>query len=181
MKARVHIAIMGFSPGGDTFMKSPEKSAFETILIIAVVLAIVMLPLAARAENSTMNQPPTFSEIDTNHNGFISEEEFNTFRTQRMAAMAEAGKPIKGAKYMPDFKDIDTNGDGQLSEAEFVAAQQAHRAKMKAAHGAHGMSQGMGHGMGMKMPTFSDLDTNGDGCIDADEFAAHQAAHHPNQ
>lgn len=164
-------------------MKSPEKSAFETILIIAVVLAIVMLPLAARADGQNMHQPPSFSEFDADHNGFISEEEFNAFRAQRMAAMAEAGKPMKGAKTMPDFKDIDTNGDGKLTEAELTAAQQAHRAQMKAAHSAHGMGHGMGHGMnhemGMKMPSFSDIDTNGDGCIDADEFAAHQAAHHP--
>lgn len=160
-------------------MKNPEKSAFETILIIAVILAIVMLPLAARADCQNMNQPPAFSDFDGDHNGFISEEELNACRAQRMAAMAEAGKPMKGAKTMPDFKDIDTNGDGKLTEAELVAAQQAHRAQMKAAHSAHGMGHGAGHDMGMKMPGFSDIDTNGDGCIDAGEFAAHQAAHHP--
>jgi len=160
-------------------MKSPEKSAFETILIIAVVLAIVMLPLAARAESGAMHQPPSFSEFDANGDGFISEEEFNAFRAQRMAAKAAAGKPMKGAKSMPDFQDIDTNGDGKLTEAELVAAQQAHQAKMRAAHGGQGMGHGMGHGMGMKLPGFSDLDTNGDGCIDAEEFAAHQAKYHP--
>jgi len=32
--------------------------------------------------------------------------------------------------------------------------------------------------MGRKMPTFADIDTNGDGCISADEFAEHQASHH---
>jgi hypothetical protein len=36
-------------------------------------------------------------------------------------------------------------------------------------HGKHG---------GMKMPTFGDLDLNGDGCIDADEFAQHQSEMH---
>jgi hypothetical protein len=158
-------------------MKSPEKTAFETILVITVVLAIIMLPLAARADETNMHQPPSFAEFDTDHDGFISEEEFNTFRAERMAARAAEGRPMKGAKTMPDFKDIDTNGDGRLTEAELVAAQQAHREKMRAAHGAHGM--GYGHGHDMKMPTFSDLDTNGDGCIDAEEFAAHQAAHHP--
>jgi len=169
-------------------MKSPEKSAFETILIIAVVLAIVMLPLAVRAECQKMHQPPSFSDFDTDQNGFVTEEELNTFRAQRMAAMAEAGKPMKGAKSMPDFNDIDTDGDGMLTAVELTAAQQAHRAKMKAAHEAHGVGHGKGHGygqgygqhhgVGMKMPGFDDIDTNGDGCIDAEEFAAHQAAHH---
>jgi hypothetical protein len=30
----------------------------------------------------------------------------------------------------------------------------------------------------MKMPTFGDLDLDGNGCIDAEEFAKHQAGHH---
>jgi hypothetical protein len=43
-----------------------------------------------------------------------------------------------------------------------------------------GMGKGMHHGGrgGMKMPTFGDLDLNGDGCIDAEEFARHQAEMH---
>jgi len=41
-----------------------------------------------------------------------------------------------------------------------------------------GKGQGMHHGMGMKMPTFMELDLNGDGCIDPDEFAKHQAERH---
>jgi len=158
-------------------MKTPEKSAFETILVIAVLLAIFMLPLAAKACGSDMSGPPAFGQIDEDGDGFISEEELDAFRAARMAAMAEAGKPMKGAKSMPDFVEIDLDGDGMLTEVEFTTAQTAHREKMHAAHGAHGM----GHGMHMKMPTFSDLDINGDGCIDAEEFAAHQASvHSPN-
>jgi hypothetical protein len=30
----------------------------------------------------------------------------------------------------------------------------------------------------MKMPTFADIDTSGDGCISPEEFAEHQASHH---
>jgi len=158
-------------------MKTPEKSAFETILIIAVLLAIVMLPLAAKAEGIGMHSPPAFSEIDEDGDGFVDEEELASFRAARMAAMAETGRPMKGAKYMPDFVEIDTDSDGQLTEVELTKAQQAHREKMRAAHGAHS-AHGMGHGMNMNMPGFGDIDINGDGCIDAGEFAAHQASHH---
>jgi hypothetical protein len=48
--------------------------------------------------------------------------------------MAEAGKPMKGAKTAPTFADIDTNGDGKLTEEELTTAQQAHHASMRAEH-----------------------------------------------
>ena len=140
-------------------MKSPDQAAFKTILIITVIIAIAMLPFVAKAESQQRHSPPAFSEFDTNGDGFISEEEFNTFRSARMAAMAEAGKPMKGAATAPSFGDLDTDGDGMLNEAELVAGQKAHK-------------------KAMQMPTFGDLDLDGDGCINADEFARHQAERH---
>jgi Ca2+-binding EF-hand superfamily protein len=70
---------------------------------------------------------------------------------------------------------MDTDGDGKLSQDELTAAQKAHHMSMKKQHG---KGYGMHHGMAMKMPTFMELDLNGDGCIDADEFAKHQAERH---
>ncbi len=138
------------------------------------------------------HQPPAFSEVDADADGFVSEEEFNTHRAERHAAMAEAGKPMKGMASAPAFADVDSDGDGKLSEAELTAAQQAH---MQAMHESHqgkggemcggncpcmGKGEGMQHGMhgAMQMPTFGDLDLNGDGCINAEEFAKHQAEMH---
>jgi Ca2+-binding EF-hand superfamily protein len=154
-------------------MKSPDQAAFKAILVVTMIIAVVLLPVVAKAEQGERHGPPTFIEIDVDGDGFVSEEEFTTFRAARMAAMAEAGRPMKGAATAPAFSDIDTDGDGQLNEAELTAAQQAHR---KAMHEQHGM--GKHHGKGMNMPTFMDLDLNGDGCIDADEFARHQAEMH---
>ena len=48
-------------------------------------------------------------------------------------------------------------------------------------HKRQGGGQGHGHGhghKGMKMPSFEDLDLDGNGCIDQAEFAKHQASHH---
>ena len=157
-------------------MKSPAKSVFETILIVAVVFAFAMMPLVTKAESHKQHSPPPLSEFDKDGDGFISEEEFNSTRADRMAAMAEAGKPMKGAATAPSFSDLDTDGDGQLNEAELIAGQQAHRQAMRAEHG--GSGQGKGMGKGKNMPGFADLDTNGDGCISAEEFATHQASHH---
>lgn len=160
-------------------MKTPDQAAFKVILIISMIIAVTLLPVVAKAGADTPKGPPAFVEIDVDGDGFVSEEEFTTFRSARMAAMAQAGKPMKGAATAPAFSDIDTDGDGKLTEAELNAAHQAHRKSMHDQHGmggGHGM--GMHHGMGMNMPTFADLDLNGDGCIDADEFAKHEAEMH---
>lgn len=156
-------------------MKSPDQAAFKVILIASMVIAIAMLPFAARADCGHRHHPPAFSEFDADGDGFVSEDEFTATRSARMKAMADAGKPMKGAATAPAFADLDADGDGKLSEAELTAGQQAH---MKSMREMHGGGMGMHHGKGMKMPTFADLDLDGDGCIDPDEFAKHQAERH---
>lgn len=161
-------------------MKSPDQAAFKAILIITMIIAIAMLPFVAKADTSTRKGPPAFSEFDLNQDGYVSEEEFNKVKAARMTAMAEAGKPMKGAASAPTFADVDTDGDGKATEAELTAAQQKHRNAMHAQHGkgdGKGMHKGQ-HGKGMKMPTFDDLDLDGDGCINSEEFAKHQAERH---
>ena len=151
-------------------MKSPDQAAFKAILITTVIIAIAMLPFVAKAESQQRHSPPVFSDFDENGDGFVSEDEFNSFRAARMAAKAEAGKPMKGAATAPSFSDLDSDGDGMLSEAELIAGQKTHRQAMHKQHS-----------KGMKMPTFGDLDLDGDGCINAEEFAKHQAEHHGKQ
>jgi hypothetical protein len=160
-------------------MKSPDQAVFKVILITSMIIAIAVLPVVAKADHHKPSGPPTFAEFDANGDGFVSEEEFTAFRTARMAAMAEAGKPMKGAATAPAFSDIDTDGDGMLNEAELTAAQQAHHKAMREQYG-KGEGKGMhhGHGKGMGMPAFADLDLDGDGCINAEEFAKHQAERH---
>ena len=157
-------------------MKSPDQVAFKAILITTIIIAIAMLPFVAKAESQQRHSPPAFSDIDTDGDGFVSEEEFNSFRAARMAAKAEAGKPMKGAATHPAFGDLDSDGDGVLSEDELTAGRKAHKQAMREQHGS-GDGKGM-HSKGMKMPTFGDLDLDGDGCINAEEFARHQAERH---
>jgi hypothetical protein len=162
-------------------MKSPDQAVFKVILIASMIIAIAVLPVVAKADHHKPSGPPTFAEFDADGDGFVSEEEFTAFRAARMAAMAEAGKPMKGAATAPAFSDIDTDGDGMLNEAELTAAQQAHHKAMREQYGkGKGEGKGMhhGHGQGKGMPTFADLDLDGDGCINAEEFAKHQAERH---
>ena len=165
-------------------MKSPEQATFKNILLIAVLIAIAVLPFVARAD-SHAPAPPGFAQFDADGDGFISEEEFVQKRAERMAARAKEGRHMKNADNAPSFGDFDSNGDGKLDEAEFIAGRDAHRKAMHEKHDdcpgcGHGGGKGMQHhhAGGMKMPTFADLDLDGNGCIDAEEFAKHQAEHH---
>lgn len=161
-------------------MKSPDKSAFEAILVVAVILSVAVLPVTVKAEWCGEHQPPPFSEFDQDGDGSISEDEFNATRQARHAAMAEAGKPMKGMATAPSFSDLDTDDDGRLNEVELIAGQQAHMKVMRGQHpeGCGCGCKGKHRGEGPKMPTFADIDSNGDGCISPEEFDEHQASHH---
>jgi Ca2+-binding EF-hand superfamily protein len=159
-------------------MKSPEHAAFKIILIVAVIIAVAALPLVARGDHHRA-APPTFEQFDADGDGFVSEDEFVTFRAARMKERAEAGHKMRGAAKAPPFSDIDTDGDGKLDLAEFTAGREAHQAAMREERGGpHGEGQGGRHGHARPMPTFGDLDLDGNGCIDAEEFAKHQAERH---
>ncbi len=160
-------------------MKSPEQTVFKILLVIAVIVAVAALPLAARAD-SHRSSPPSFEQFDADGDGFVSEEEFVTFRAARMKERAEAGHKMRGAAKAPPFSDIDAIGDGKLDRDEFTAGRDAHMKMMREeGHGrGPGHGEGHGHGPGRPMPTFGDLDLDGNGCIDAEEFATHQAEYH---
>jgi Ca2+-binding EF-hand superfamily protein len=157
-------------------MKSPEQAAFKAILIVAVIIAIVAWPFVSHAD-SHRGGPPAFEDFDTDGDGFVSEQEFNTLRSERIAARAAEGRQMKGLANAPAFSTIDSNGDGKLDREEFTAGRDAHMKVMREKHGAKGKG-GRGHGAGHSMPAFEDLDLDGDGCINAEEFAQHQASHH---
>ena len=74
---------------------------------------------------------PVLTDIDSDGDGFIGEDELNSFRAERMAKMAQEGRQMKHAGGMPSFQDIDKDDDGLISAAEFEAHKQEHRAQMR--------------------------------------------------
>jgi hypothetical protein len=83
----------------------------KTLVLGAIMAAALIVPAAARAENTTapvstaketMKMKPSFEEADTNKDGSISLQEFL-------------------ARHEAKFKEIDTNSDGKLTKEEFQA------------------------------------------------------------
>ena len=149
--------------------------------ISLVLLALTtggLMSIGVQAADNAKHSPPAFADFDLDGDGFISEDEFNTFRGQRMAARAAEGKKMKGAASAPAFADIDTDGDGLLNPEELAVAQKARQENMHAMGEGHGHGKGEGkckgqgacQGMKGKMPTFADFDLNGDGKITETEF-----------
>lgn len=152
-------------------MKSPAKLTFETILLIAVVVAVLVTPVISEAAHHGAG-PPSLAEFDADGDGFLSEDEFNKGRAERHAEMAKEGRPMHGMSSAPGFADFDTDGDGKLSADEFATGHQLHMGKMRADR--HGKGMHKGHGQRVHA-SFEDIDGNGDGCIDKAELDAHHA------
>lgn len=153
------------------------------------LLAIVFLAFGAQAGDGAAAGPVSFSDVDQDGNGCISEDEFNQFHS-KMHGKGKgygkgkgqgkghghgshgkgccAGEGMHGKK-MPAFADFDLDSDGSITESELNQG----RAKR--------MSENAAEGRQMKhaadAPGFSDIDSDGDGVISEDEFAAHQAEH----
>ncbi|WP_331775555.1 EF-hand domain-containing protein [Sulfurospirillum sp. 1612] len=66
----------------------------------------------------------SFSDFDTNHDGSITKNEFETTQQQHMKQRAEAGYPMRNVGNAPTFSDMDQNKDGVVNQVEFKNFQQ---------------------------------------------------------
>jgi hypothetical protein len=99
------------------------------LILLATCAAVVLLSSPAIAEGESESHKgmhgehhkcPSYSDFDANTDGKVSAEEFYAFRSQRMAARAEAGGKMKNAENAPTFEDLDLDNDGNLSADEFA-------------------------------------------------------------
>lgn len=105
--------------------------------------------------------PIPFSAYDRDGDGYISEGEFNSTRSERMEQRAAEGRPMRGAAGAPSFSGFDQDGDGRLTPDELAAGQQMQMQQRR------GMQ---GEMAGDQRPSFSDFDLDGDGKVLEKEF-----------
>lgn len=149
------------------------------------ILATAFLAFNVQAGEGKSAGQVSFSDVDADGNGCISEEEFTRFHGKMHGKGNMHGKGHghggnkgqgngccagKGMKHkMPSFDDFDLDGDGKITESELNQG----RAKRMSEMAAEGRQ--LKHAA--EAPSFADIDSDGDGGISADEFAAHQAEH----
>ena len=85
--------------------------------------------------------PPTFSDMDKDNDGKITQTELDTARADRMAERSAEGKLLRNAGNAPTLATIDTNGDGSIDATEFASHQTAQMENRSS-------QQGQGRGQG---------------------------------
>jgi|AVFP01.1.fsa_nt_gi Ca2+-binding EF-hand superfamily protein len=136
---------------------------------------IVAICCALCAANALSAQPPrpgpmTFSVLDQNGDGAVTEQEFAAARAERMATRAAQNAPMRGAAKAPAFSDFDTDGDGRMSADEFAAGREARMQSRSGIRARPGPGMGAGGAAGRRAPTFAEFDLNGDGGLTKQEF-----------
>ena len=63
--------------------------------------------------NASARGPISLENYDTDGNGSITEQEFNTARKKQQAEMKASGRMGQGLANAPSFADADTDKDGQ--------------------------------------------------------------------
>lgn len=98
---------------------------------IVNITAGVLLALAAgtgfAADPDVPAQGPMpFDGMDADHNGFVSQEEFQHAHSERLQQRSEeqGHYQYRNMDEAPKYADIDTDHDGRVSRAEFQAHQQ---------------------------------------------------------
>ena len=92
---------------------------------------------------------PTFTDLDKDGNGLISEAELTEARNAKMVKNVEAGKLLRNAENAPKFSTIDTNGDDSIDKTELSAHQTSQMNNRINQQGQIHQGQGKGHRQGM--------------------------------
>lgn len=131
------------------------KKINKTVLVSAITSLLLVTTSVSYARGLS------FTEMDSDNNGSVSEQEFTTAKAKRIASRAAEGRQMRGLANAPTFADIDTNHDKKLTLDEVQ--------KMQQARGKRG--KGHGHRMGKPpKPVFADFDANKDQFLTKKEF-----------
>jgi len=141
-------------------------------LILVPFLSVISL--SSLSAELPVRGPITFATYDSNGDGFISEQEFDQVRSDRMATK-KAGKGhsmepgrrkadgMSKGRNMASFTKFDLNSDGVILKQEFYDA--------RAARTKAGVKQGYPMRNLANAPSFEDIDSDGNGEILSEEFA----------
>ena len=129
-----------------------------------IMLAIGSIALAGAVTLPTAMAQPAFADMDANQDGYLTQDELDTFRQNRIKQRADTGGQLRNVGKNSQsglLQKYDADKDGRLSEAEF---NQFRADRMGQRSGMRGKQGKMGQMRGTPV-TFADLDLNKDGKI----------------
>lgn len=142
-------------------MKNSKKCLMLIVLTAAVSVAV------GQPGPKGSQQGVSFSMLDLNGDGVVTEQEFNQARADFVASRAAEGRPMRNAANAPGFEQLDIDGDGMLKPEELATARQLRQA---AGGGMRGQGKGGPVGMGRNRPSYAYFDLNHDGVVEEHEF-----------
>lgn len=145
-------------------MKNPNK--FLMMIVLTGTVGVAMAQPGGKGGQRGMS----FSMMDLNADGMVTEQEFSQARADFMAGRAAEGRPMRNAGNAPGFEQLDTDGDGMLNPDELAAARQLRRQSRNGMRGRGRGSSSASESMGRNRPAYADFDLNQDGMLEEHEF-----------
>lgn len=96
----------------------------RTLLVIGLLMVVCGV---YAADEGARRGPAPFSVHDLDGDGFVSREEFESFRARRQAERAAEGRRLRNVPRLMSFDEIDSDHDGFINEVEMLDAVQRHR------------------------------------------------------
>lgn len=91
----------------------------------------------------------SFSSMDANHNGTVSEQEFSQAQAKNMEQRASENRMMKNAANASQFSDIDLNHDGKITQEEMNQFRSQKMMENRSKNSGYGNNKGMkGNGNG---------------------------------
>lgn len=84
---------------------------------------LLVVSMASMAIANDFRGPTPFETYDKNGDGFISKDEFNNIKEQRIKQRESEGRMMKNIENSLKFEDIDKDKDGKISKVELLEAQ----------------------------------------------------------
>ncbi len=146
-------------------MKTVKRSNNFVVLFFMITLLGFITPFHSFADGGGVYTP-----FDRNRDGFLDQEEFKVFLQKRRIKPAYV--------HLWNFEKVDLDKDKKISQAEMSRTLNTEMEfRLNKQQNRMDSRKGRGPGMGRNMPTFADMDSDGDGKLTPEEFKGAQIKH----
>lgn len=108
-------------------MKKLTKTLGTAFVAVGLLCVMSATLVAQDLQQGMGRNMPTFESFDLNKDGFLTENELNEARANRMQKKAEDGRMLRNSANQSEFSEIDLDKDGKVTKEEFISHQAKRR------------------------------------------------------